>query len=328
MTYPHLHPQSGQLGPYSLVPIRMEDREEIRRWRNEQMYHLRQSSPLTQEQQDQYFSTVVKGLFEDPNPTQYLFSYLHEGNCIGYGGLVHLDRARGSAELSFIMNTELEATEFGLHWGNYLKLIQPIAFEGLKLRKIFTYAYDLRPHLYPILEIAEFLHEVSIPNALNENGRSIPALVHSRWNATLRKAQEEDASLTFKWAVSPEVRAYSFSQEAIRWEGHEAWFKAKTHDSNCLYYLMESPFGVLGSIRFDLKGTGTGWISYLLDPQFHGQGWGIALLLMGEKEVRRAGLQQLIGEVMPENSASCAIFAKLEYEKEVLSDRIRYTKFL
>jgi len=85
---------------------------------------------------------------------------------------------------------------------------------------------------------------------------------------------------------------------------------------------------VLGSIRFDLKGTGMGWISYLLDPQFHGQGWGIALLLMGQKEARCAGLQQLIGEVMPENSASCAIFAKLEYEKEVLFDRIRYTKFL
>ena len=124
MKYLQLNPQSGQLGPYSLVPIRMEDREDIRQWRNEQMYHLRQNSPLSTEQQDLYFSTVVKGLFEEPNPSQYLFSYLHDGNCIGYGGLVHLDRERGSAELSFIMNTSFS-------YSNLAKIAQDALFSGI-----------------------------------------------------------------------------------------------------------------------------------------------------------------------------------------------------
>ena len=328
MKYPHLSLQSGQLGDYSLVPIRMEDRELIRQWRNEQMYHLRQNTPLTKEDQDQYFATVVKNLFEIDQPKQYLFSYLYHDHCIGYGGLVHIDYDRKTAELSFIMKTELEQEEFGLHWGNYLSMIRPIAFQGLTLRKIFTYAYDLRPHLYPVLEGAGFLKEREIPDALQENGRSIPAMIHSLWNAKLRRATPEDIELTFQWANHPEVRTYSFSQEPIPWEDHVAWFTRKLADSNCLYYLLESPWGTLGSIRFDLNAGQPGMISYLLDPKFHGQGWGTALLILGEQEARRMGVQQLFGDVLPENQASCAIFAKLGYEKEVLSDRIRYMKFL
>ena len=33
---------------YSLVPIRYEDRMDILKWRNDQIYHLRQNKPLTE----------------------------------------------------------------------------------------------------------------------------------------------------------------------------------------------------------------------------------------------------------------------------------------
>ena len=328
MKYPHLFLQSGQIGDYSLVPIRMEDRGLIRQWRNEQMYHLRQNTPLTKEDQDQYFATVVKNLFEIDHPKQYLFSYLHQHQCIGYGGLVHIDYDRKTAELSFIMQTSLEQEAFATHWDNYLTMIRPIAFQGLGLHKMFTYAFDLRPHLYPVLEGAGFLKEREIPDALQENGRSIPAIIHSAWNAKLRHATSEDMALTFQWANHPAVRTYSFNQEPIPWEDHVAWFTRKLADSQCWYFMLESPVGNLGSIRIDLKAGQPGMISYLLDPAFHGQGWGTALLILGEQEARRKGVQQLFGDVLPENQASCAIFAKLGYEKEVLSDRIRYMKFL
>jgi len=49
---------------------------------------------------------------------------------------------------------------------------------------------------------------------------------------------------------------------------------------------------------------------------------------MGEFEARQQGISVLIGEVIAENSASCAIFAKLGYERELLHDRIRYKKSL
>ena len=40
---------------FKIVPIRFEDRDDIMKWRNEQMYHLRQDKPLTQKFQDNYF---------------------------------------------------------------------------------------------------------------------------------------------------------------------------------------------------------------------------------------------------------------------------------
>jgi hypothetical protein len=52
------------------------------------------------------------------------------------------------------------------------------------------------------------------------------------------------------------------------------------------------------------------------------------MLVLGEVAARQIGLSGLIGEVIPENSSSCAIFVKLGYDAEVFSDRIRYKKTL
>ena len=42
--------------PYSIVPIRDEDKFKIMKWRNEQIYHLRQSKEITKSQQIKYFN--------------------------------------------------------------------------------------------------------------------------------------------------------------------------------------------------------------------------------------------------------------------------------
>jgi hypothetical protein len=54
-SYKVLSKQIFTSGSYSLVPIRFEDRYDIMQWRNEQIYHLRQSQPMTKEDQDAYF---------------------------------------------------------------------------------------------------------------------------------------------------------------------------------------------------------------------------------------------------------------------------------
>ena len=110
--YKCLNKQEFSSGPYTLVPIRHEDRFEIMNWRNEQIYHLRQAEPLTNEQQDWYFENVIANLFEQENPNQILFSFLKNGECIGYGGLVHINWIDKHAEISFIMNTESETKLF------------------------------------------------------------------------------------------------------------------------------------------------------------------------------------------------------------------------
>lgn len=169
---------------FSLVPIRLEDRFLIMQWRNEQMYHLRQNKILTPEDQDQYFKTVVSKLFDLDKPGQILFSYLDGDTCIGYGGLVHIDWVNRNAEISFIMNTELENQFFEFHWSNYLTLLEQVAFNELELHKIFTYAFDLRPHLYPVFEKMHFNKEAVLKEQINYNNRFIDVVIHSKINHT------------------------------------------------------------------------------------------------------------------------------------------------
>ena len=75
-TYQCLDFQEYKKNEFSLVPIRLEDRYKIMQWRNEQMYHLRQSKTLTRQEQDRYFNTVVLSLFDQEKPDQVLFSFL------------------------------------------------------------------------------------------------------------------------------------------------------------------------------------------------------------------------------------------------------------
>ena len=74
--YKVLNKQIFTFGPYTLVPIRFEDRYEIMKWRNEQIYHLRQIKPLTFEDQENYFKNIVLNLFVHEQPNQILFSLL------------------------------------------------------------------------------------------------------------------------------------------------------------------------------------------------------------------------------------------------------------
>jgi hypothetical protein len=62
--YKILHQQKFSFQQFSLVPIRFEDRYKIMKWRNEQIYHLRQNKPITVQEQDSYFINVVSKLFE------------------------------------------------------------------------------------------------------------------------------------------------------------------------------------------------------------------------------------------------------------------------
>ncbi len=165
---------------YSLVPIRYEDRYFIMQWRNEQMYHLRQNEPLTKEQQDLYFNNVVEPLFNVEKPIQILFSFLENKICIGYGGLVHINWADKNAEISFIMDTKFEKERFEEIWLIYLDLIEQVAFNDIKLIKIFTYAFDLRPRLYTCLEKAGYRLENTIEEA---NSRII---IHSKYKTCVK----------------------------------------------------------------------------------------------------------------------------------------------
>lgn len=181
-TYKALNKQIFTLERYSLVPIRFEDRYHIMQWRNEQIYHLRQAKPLTIEDQDAYFENVVAKLFDQEQPNQILFSFLEDGVCIGYGGLVHINWIDKNAEVSFIMDTRLESEYFSFHWNNYLQLLNQVAFDSLNLHKTYVYAFDLRPHLYTALDEAHYFFDCRLKEHCFYNNEFKDVIIYSLIN--------------------------------------------------------------------------------------------------------------------------------------------------
>lgn len=180
--YKALNKQIFTSDEYSIVPIRMEDRYRIMQWRNEQIYHLRQSKKLIKEDQDKYFNEVVVQLFDKDQPDQLLFSYLKGDECIGYGGLVHINWVDRNAEISFIMDSKLEQEYFLRNWSIFLSLIEKVAFNNLNLHKLFVYAFDLRPHLYEALKKNRYFEDAKLKEHCSFNGKFIDVVIHAKLN--------------------------------------------------------------------------------------------------------------------------------------------------
>jgi RimJ/RimL family protein N-acetyltransferase len=311
-TYKILKQYEFVFGAYRIIPIRDEDKLNIMRWRNEQMYHLRQHKLLDEAQQTAYFTQVVAKLFNQEQPDQLLFSYMEGDRCIGYGGLVHINWVDRNAEISFVMETALERDQFEIHWVNFLTCIEQVAFHELGLHKIFTYAFDLRPRLYIALSHSGFYEESRLKEHCRFNGTFIDVLVHSKFGYSLRPASMADTSLTFSYATDEAIRRNSFSGGKITHEGHVKWFQTKLSDSNCYYLIFEKNKKPIGSIRLDIKSEGVAMISYLIDSAFHGMGYGKWMLsgCMEYIKNHQLPITQLTGEVLKTNIASVKVFEK------------------
>ncbi len=144
---------------YSLRPITWTDREPIRAWRNAQLEVLRQIEPLSSAQQDQYFTEIVEPQFSQEFPAQFMFGFLHKGDLVGYGALVHIHWEDRRAEVSFLTDpSRLDPLTFPSDWTAYLNLLKPLA-QGIGLHKLTTETYSLRSDLIPILEANGFVQE-------------------------------------------------------------------------------------------------------------------------------------------------------------------------
>jgi len=159
--YLKLNKQEFIKADYKLVALRYKDRYQIMEWRNEQMYHLRQTKKLTKIDQDNYFNKHVKSFYASENPSNILFSFLHKDILIGYGGLVHIDWKNMKTEISFLLNTKIkqDKIKYSVSFKSFLDLIKKVSFEELKLNKIFSETYSFRTNQIKELEKNGFVLE-------------------------------------------------------------------------------------------------------------------------------------------------------------------------
>lgn len=323
-TYRVLNKQIYASGAYSLVPIRMEDRYPIMRWRNEQIYHLRQQKPLSEEDQNRYFENVVSKLFDQDQPNQILFSFLENERCIGYGGLVHMNWVDAHAEISFIMDTELEKDRFQEIWVAYLELLESIAFDDLRFHKIFTYAFDLRPHLYEALSKAGFIQEARLKEHCFFEGKFIDVLYHSKINHSLRyrRATPDDLELYYEWTNDPDVRANSYQSEPISLEVHSRWFRSKVNDSNFFFLVFENHRGIpVGQVRIQILSADQAIIGISNDASHRGKGYASQMLYQATQYfLHHFHLMTINAYIKLDNKASERAFVKAGFRLEEIVD--------
>ena len=182
MRYACLKRQRYESGLLAVIPVREADMELIRVWRNEQMRVLRQSRPLSPEDQKRYFRDVVMPTFEQPQPPMLLFTYLLDDHPIGYGGLVHIDWENRRAEISFLLETarsrEDADGEYARLFSCFLALMKRIAFDELGLNRLYTETFDIRPLHVQVLEQNGFRPEGRMRQHVLVDGRFVDSLIH------------------------------------------------------------------------------------------------------------------------------------------------------
>lgn len=162
---------------YAIIPIRKQDMESIRQWRNKQLSILRQKEPVSAEEQKDYFEQVIAPSFNQDHPPLILFSVLYQDRCIGYGGLVHIDWQAKKAEVSFLVNPEHSPYYFSA-FTHFLSLIRTVAMESLNMHRLFTETYAFRTEHIAILEQMGFQLEGRLREHIFKEGLWHDALIH------------------------------------------------------------------------------------------------------------------------------------------------------
>jgi RimJ/RimL family protein N-acetyltransferase len=127
----------------------------------------------------------------------------------------------------------------------------------------------------------------------------------------LRQASMEDCKLIWKWANDPNVRAVSFSSEAISYEHHVRWFELKLEDASCFFYIAENTNEEpIGQVRYEIDGN-KATINISVARQFRGTGYGSHLIRFASKKLFSDSEAEVIHAYVKEgNEVSLRAFKK------------------
>jgi len=180
-------------GEYTLLSVRPKDIQSIRLWRNAQMNVLRQECEITPEAQEQYYAREIWPTMEEDTPRQILFSFLNRQTLIGYGGLVYLNWQAKKAEVSVLFDlSERSEAQYREQLSAYLTLLKQAAFNDLKLHRLWTECYDIRPLHIAILEQQGFIFEGRLRDHEWIDGSYVDTLFHGCLSSD---ASESDLSI-------------------------------------------------------------------------------------------------------------------------------------
>lgn len=142
-------------------------------------------------------------------------------------------------------------------------------------------------------------------------------------------ANESHCDLIYEWTNDDEVRKNSFNINKIPYDEHVNWYSKKLKDIECNIYLLANSNKNIGVVRNEKKGN-ENVISYSIDKDYRGKGYGYKILSKFEEELIKSNKDiVLTAYVKKENISSIKIFQKLSYELvENNDDGIKFEKSL
>lgn len=180
MKYQCLKQEIYTQGQYFIGPLSLEEMMPIKVWRNQQMKVLRQNEKLTDEHQVQYYERIVEPTLYLEKPPLILVGYWLIDELIGYGGLTNVDWVSRRAEVSFLLKTEraCDIEQYCYDFSVYLKLLKQVAFEDLRLHRLFTETYDIRTRHIQVLEENDYQFEGRLKEHVWMEDKFVDSLIH------------------------------------------------------------------------------------------------------------------------------------------------------
>jgi len=165
---------------FSLRAVQQSDIEPIRQWRNAQIGVLRQAEPISEDAQNAYFAREIWPTLDKAQPRNILLAFSEGYRLIGYGGLVHVAWEHRRAEVSFLLEPEMERDRdaFSACFATYLGMIKELAFRGLGFHRLVTETFDIRPAVVAALEQAGFRLEGRMRDHVMIDGTPTDSLIH------------------------------------------------------------------------------------------------------------------------------------------------------
>jgi RimJ/RimL family protein N-acetyltransferase len=139
---------------------------------------------------------------------------------------------------------------------------------------------------------------------------------------TLRPAAMDDAQVIFEWQSAPETRRFARNPQLPALEEHLAWMAGRLKRQDSVFNIVLHGGVAAGVVRLDRIGReGLRFeVSIVTAPGRHGLGIGKAALRLSRRLLPEA---EFLAHVLPQNTASCALFQSAGYVPD--SDWFRST---
>lgn len=143
----------------------------------------------------------------------------------------------------------------------------------------------------------------------------------------IRNANIDDCKQYFDWVNEETVRLHSFNTELIKWNDHQKWFENKLNSQSSHLYVCEIGSDIIGQVRFDLVDNYYN-IDYSIDKEFRGKGYAYNMLFAAIQKLKDLTQTSffLKAEVKRDNFASLRVFEKLEMDRILVDEIVRFEK--